>query len=99
MIFLSLLDIVTSLSSVDDDGVIIAKKPWTISSDAGIIKLNISEKIEVPQVYIGMEYFIEINVAKEVLGMPEAERISNEMKTELLIFYAENDAYPDWIYQ
>lgn len=47
----------------------------------------------------GLDYFLEVNIAKEVLEVLGKKAASREEKVKLLIFYAENDAYPDWVFE
>ena len=47
----------------------------------------------------GYEYFLEDSVLREILEMPEAQTLSEEAKVDLVIYYAENDAYPSWVYE
>jgi hypothetical protein len=46
----------------------------------------------------GYEYFLEIHVAKEVLAVLGSRQAAPDDQVRLLMFYAENDAYPDWAY-
>jgi len=48
---------------------------------------------------LGLEYFLEVHVAKEVLEVLSGRKASKDEKLRLLIFYAENDAYPDWVFE
>ena len=48
---------------------------------------------------LGFEYFLKVHVAKEVLEVLSGRKASKDEKLRLLIFYAENDAYPDWVYK
>jgi len=47
----------------------------------------------------GFNYFIEAPLAKEVLSVVGQRSLGDEKKRELVLFYAEHDAYPDWIYE
>ena len=58
------------------------------------------ESLKVPEdVKIsGFDYFLEVSVALEVLESLEGKPSSLDDKLRLLIYYAENDSYPDYIY-
>ena len=44
----------------------------------------------------GYEYFLEVSVARdEVLSGPVA--LADDQKIAAVIYYAENDAFPDWL--
>lgn len=42
--------------------------------------------------------FLEVHVAHEVLRVFDDKPPTMEEKLRLLIHYAENDAYPEWVY-
>jgi hypothetical protein len=46
----------------------------------------------------GYDYFLEIDLALEVLEVLEGRSPSPDQKFELVLFYAKNDAFPDWVY-
>ena len=48
---------------------------------------------------LGMEYFLEVVVAKEVCEAFGDRRPTDSEIARLLMFYAENDAFPDWLYE
>jgi hypothetical protein len=48
---------------------------------------------------LNFEYFIDVPVAKEVLGVFAPRMPSVQQRNELLLYYAEHDAYPSWVYQ
>lgn len=47
----------------------------------------------------GFSYFLEIFVAREVLEVLEGKPSTSEERVRLLIYYADNDAYPEWVHQ
>jgi len=44
-------------------------------------------------------HFLEVDVANEVLEAIANRQASPADRCDLLIYYAENDAYPNWIYE
>jgi hypothetical protein len=46
-----------------------------------------------------LEYFLEVFVAKEVCEVFGTRRPAAQDVARLLVFYAENDAYPNWVYR
>jgi len=47
----------------------------------------------------GLDYFLEVHVGNEVFEVFEKVPPTSNQKIELLIYYAENDAFPDWVYE
>jgi hypothetical protein len=89
--------LVADLAATPADGIICARKPWSASSDAVITKPT--EQLGVPSTLRsdGYEYFLEVFVARDVLAaLPEPRTVDDQVA--LLIYYAENDAYPDWLF-
>ena len=96
---MKLNDALDKVAFMQDDDVIFAKRPWNIDSEATIGHLD--ENLGVPKVFAerGLEYFLEAPVAKEVLGVLAKREATIEERRSLLLYYAENDAYPDWVYR
>jgi hypothetical protein len=46
----------------------------------------------------GFEYFLEVYLANELLESFGSKCRSVAERRDLIIHYAENDAYPDWIF-
>lgn len=90
--------ILDQVSTLQDDLCIFAEKPWTPESRA--IALPLGADFQTPKEISdqGMDYFLEVNVAKEVLEVFGDCGPTQEERHRLLIFYAENDAYPGWVY-
>lgn len=89
---MKLKDILCSIHGIEDDLVIYAKKPWCDTADT---LLSPATAIPIDNNY---EYFLEVFVAKEALEVFEGREISDDDLFKFLIFYAENDAYPEWVY-
>lgn len=81
----------------DESSVIFAKKPWQLDSNAIID--NLDEDYRVPQHISdsGFEYFLESELIHELSEIKAEKKISLEKLIELVIYYAEYDAYPDWL--
>lgn len=94
---MKLNNIFDDIYTLNDDYVIFARRPWALDSDAVVELVNDQNK---KQVILdqGLEYFLEIFVAKEVLEVFGDRRPSFDEVRNLLIFYALNDAYPEWVY-
>ena len=87
------------LDKLGDEDVVFAKRPWTLDSEALIGQLDAN--MRVPQWIADQQfkYFLEVPVAKEVLEVFASRRPTLQQRRELLLYYAENDAYPSWVYQ
>jgi hypothetical protein len=95
---MNLLELALQLPSMDDDLCILAARPWTERSLCEVVA--IPEDNSRPNARTAaVEYFLEVFVAKEVCEVFGARRPSAREVANLLVFYAENDAYPDWVYE
>lgn len=96
---MKLKEALDQVEQLSEDAVIFARKPWTLEADAEIGQLD--NDLRVPEAIIdrGLEYFLEADVAKEVLGVFENRRPTVDERRRLLMYYAENDAYPEWVYK
>lgn len=93
---MNLAEIVRSLESVDDSLCIVAKRPWTSDSEAMLVAFTEDFRISKDILSGGYEYFLEVSIAREeVLSGPLS--LSHEQQLAAVIYYAENDAYPEWL--
>jgi len=90
--------VLESVSGLSDELCIFARRPWSINSEAEVGALDDGTHIPERITDRGLEYFLEVSTAKEVLTAFGERLVSPEEKQRLLVYYAENDAYPDWIY-
>jgi hypothetical protein len=78
--------------------VICVRPPWTSKSNACVVQLTNSFGIPSQVKNDGYTYFLETDIALEILGSLPRKYTSDATKAQLLIYYAENDGFPDWIY-
>lgn len=45
----------------------------------------------------GLEYFLEVEVEKEVLEAFGDRQATSQEQRDLILYYAKNDAFPDWL--
>jgi hypothetical protein len=96
---MTLQEILDRVDELGDDQVIFARRPWTPDSEAEIGKFNDNFRVPDATSNRGLDYFLEVSVAKEILEVFGETRPAPERIRALLMFYAENDAYPKWIYE
>ena len=93
-----LQELIANLEQLDDDYIICVMKPWSPEASARLTLPNENEAVPDELKLCGFSYFLEVHVAKEVLEVFGAKPPSVDEKVRLLIEYAENDAYPAWVY-
>lgn len=72
--------------------------PWTADSEARVVELD-KESLPPDALSDGLKYFLETSVAREILdGLRKnvPTKSTTEDSCNLLLYYAENDAYPPW---
>ena len=101
----SLLDIAAWILQADEVDLsmktICARQPLTADSEATVVALDEESQLPATALAGGLKYFLEAYIAREVLAVLR-KRSTNptpEEACKLLIHYAENDAYPAWVYQ
>lgn len=73
------------------------RAPWTADSEARVVELDEESRLPPDALSDGLKYFLEASVALEVLdGLRHRRIITTEDACNLLLYYAENDAYPEW---
>jgi hypothetical protein len=91
--------ILDQLEQWADEKVIFAGKPWSQASEAELGELDASYRVPQSVLDRGLEYFLEVAVAKEVLAVFDGRpQPSVSKRRDLIIYYAENDAHPGWAY-
>ncbi|RZI55403.1 MAG: hypothetical protein EOP37_28210 [Rubrivivax sp.] len=93
---MNLTEIIARLDSADDSLCIVARRPWAPGAEAKLIALTDEYRVPVEVLADGYEYFLEVSLAvDDVIG--DLRSLTVGQKVEACIFYAENDAYPDWL--
>ena len=95
---MTLREIIAGLEAYDDQSVICMRRPWGGDAECRVERLDESLAIPTRASEEGFDYFLETSVAAEVLGALGSRPASVDDKIALLVFYAQNDAYPDWVY-
>jgi hypothetical protein len=94
---MKLVEAIEKLRKLDDGATIFARRPWTGDSECTLA--TVEDKLPKELKKAGFDYFLEVSVALEILGVFGRKRPTLEDKLRLIIFYAENDAFPDWVHQ
>lgn len=96
---MTLGNVLDQISQLHDYEVVFAKRPWTLASDAEIGRLDSEFRVPKAISDSGFAYFLEVSIAREVLEVFGNRQPSHDECRSLLMYYAENDAYPDWVYR
>lgn len=96
---MKLAEVIEHLEELDENAILCIRQPWTVTSECEVVAPD--ENLAVPKEIkaAGLAYFLEVHVAKEVVGVFKDKPVTLDEKARLLLFYAENDAYPDWVYE
>jgi hypothetical protein len=94
---MTLEEVVKRLDSLDEEMLICVQTPWSKASD---VRLAPSPDGRVPKEVTdaGYKYFLGVMTAREVLEVFGTRTPSLEEKIDCLLYYAENDAYPEWVH-
>lgn len=95
---MKLSEIIAKLEELCDEQCIVAKRPWSSDSDAELVRLTEDSRIPASALSAGYEYFLEVSVALDEVLDGVGDRLSPGQRVGAVIFYAENDAYPEWLY-
>jgi hypothetical protein len=88
-------EVAKNLDAWNEDSTICARRPWTAESETVVVVQLPDGGIPSEVKKGGFEYFLEVAVAKEVLEGDRRRTLTVEQKLYYLIYYAENDAFPD----
>jgi hypothetical protein len=96
---MNLIELIDKIDDLGEGQCLFARKPWAAESEAVAEPLAKDFRVSLELSARGLDYFLEVPLIKEVLEVFGDRPASQIEKLNLLVFYAENDAYPDWIYQ
>jgi len=91
-----LINVVAQLSELDDELCIFVRQPWGREADAVLMRLSDDFSVPAEIKDTGFSYFLEVSVALEILEQFLLRSPSLEQITDSVIYYAENDAFPEW---
>lgn len=94
-----LVEIVTQLDSLDLDAIICVQRPWSPAAKCIITRPSADFGVPTEVKEAGFAYFLEVSVARDVLRIFGDNVPTENEKMRVLIYYAENDAYPEWVYE
>jgi hypothetical protein len=94
---MKLSEIIAKLESLDDEQCIVAKRPWSADAEAELVKLTEDYRVPGASLSAGYEYFLEVSVTLDDVLEGLGARLTSQQRVEAVIFYAENDAYPEWL--
>lgn len=92
---MKLVEAVEKLSKLKEEHTLYVKRPWTADAECKVV--NPDGKVAKATKAAGLEYFLEVHVALEVLEVFGKRKPTLDEKVRVLLFYAENDAWPDWV--
>jgi hypothetical protein len=96
---MTLTDAVRQLDALDDGKVMCVRQPWSADAECMLVELGEDMRVPAQVEQAGLKYFLEVHVAKEVLGVFGDNPTALEDRVRLLLYYGENDAYPEWVYE
>ena len=75
------------------------RSPWNADAEARVVEQDEKGGLPLNVLSDGLKYFLEISVAVEVLEVlrDRPTRSTSEDACRLLLYYAEYDAYPEWV--
>lgn len=90
-------EVLQNLEKFDESAVLCVRRPWAPGAECFVVAPDVNLGVPNHVKLAGGEYFMEVSVAREVLAVFE-KPATLQAKVDLLLYYAENDAYPDWVY-
>lgn len=96
---MKLFDAVFQIVQMQDGSCICSRRPFHQSSEAVIVQLTPDYGVPEETKRQGFEYFLEKDGVIELLALAEGKLKSREAKVELVVYYADFDAYPAWFHE
>jgi hypothetical protein len=95
---MTLEEALDQIAQLPNNEAVFAKRPWGWNSEAMMAQLD--QEYRVPQriLDLGFEYVLDGFIAKDVLRDAFGSREPSPLeRRKLLLYYAEHDAWPDWL--
>jgi hypothetical protein len=93
-----LRDVLNEIGCLNPADTLYVQQPWSLDSVTLVLATGSTRDELYEAKKSGFAYFLEVFAIREVLEGDEAEALANERKIALLIHYATEDAYPDWLF-
>ncbi len=95
---MKLIEIIEKIHETPEDTFICVRRPWNRNAESKLVPFP--DDLRIPQAVLaeGFEYFLEVSTAREILEVFLERRPSLEQIADFIIYYAENDAFPEWAY-
>lgn len=87
-----LIDLITRIDEFDEEEVIFVKGPWEPGSEARLFRLTSEGRAPAEAEALGFTYFLEVDVARQVLDEFVDSAASEDRKCTRIIQYATYDA-------
>ena len=94
---MKLRDAILSVDTTSDDLCIVAKRPWSSDSDCELTGLTDDYLVPEAVTARGYDYFLEVSVAKDEVLKHTRGLLTPDQRVAAVIYYAEFDAYPEWL--
>lgn len=94
---MTLADAVDGLKKLDDEDVLYVRRPWAPTAECMIVRFAGSNAAGAEK--NGLAYFLEAATARAALEVFEGCETTLDERLRLLIYYAENAAFPDRVYE
>jgi hypothetical protein len=95
----NLAEAIALLSQLPPDDIICARKPWSGQSDVLVVtpttELGVPDHVRAA----GFDYFLEVSTALELMAVFQGGTPTPEEILGMLVYYAEHDAYPKWVFE
>lgn len=94
----SLVDFLAEIDRHGENEVVFMRRPWGVDSDIVVGELEKDCSVPVWAKDGGYEYFMEVFAIRDAISPVEDKGLCFRRMGELVVFYAEYDAYPDWVF-
>src|SRR4051812_47939631 len=93
---MTLDEVVRDLDRADRAATICARAPWSGASEAELLLPDEEGRLPKGWKERGLKYFLEVAIARDILEQyEEVKPRTPEERLDFVIYYAENDAFPD----
>ena len=94
---MNLAQVISELKPSDANLCIVARRPWLPNSSAKVVAFNEDYSVPESATLAGYEYFMGVGTLVEEVLVDIGSGLTTSQRLAAVIFYADHDAYPDWL--
>jgi hypothetical protein len=96
---MTLEEVIKKRKKIDGEFIVAMQLPWSQQAECVLVLPDEDGCMPAETKALGFKNLLSVDEMNEVLEVFGRKRVSDVERARLVMYYAENDAYPDWVYE